>query len=279
VLGTTLWLVVAIGVLAAALMDGAAAFGRAGVQAAADHAVEAATHDAVADYQNVLQSAIAQSAAPLAPAAPFTGAPPSLAGYANALAALPNPLERTFVANEQSPSGPRFTLAYSVTPTTLTPPSCPQLGAPPSSGPDAIGWLQCSGFVQESRMSLHVVAQVLDASGAQTLARRDHYVTLRLFAEPPYSAVVGRTDGAAPGAANDDALAAAPHEGDAGGDTVSGASPSPAAASAAPAGGTLIHVRYECHDGAGQCANAAPPDPDADLRAGTRWTNGNKPAL
>ena len=258
-LGTTLWLVVAIGVLAAALMDGAAAFGRAGVQAAAGHAVEAAQHDAVADYQNALQSAIAQS------------------GYANALAAVPNPLART-IANDPSSSGPRFTLAYTVTPTTLTPPSCPQLG-PASSGPDAIGWLQCSGVVQESRMSLHVVVQVLDEAGTQTLARRDQYVTLRLFAEPPYSAVVGRSDGAAPDAATNDALAAPPHEGDAGGDTISGAPAPSAAPSAWPADGTLIHVRYECHDGAGHCANAAPPDPDGDLRSGTRWANGNRPSL
>ena len=56
-LGPTLWFVVAIGLLAVALLDGAAAFGRAGVHAAADHAVEAALHDAVADYQNRLQMA------------------------------------------------------------------------------------------------------------------------------------------------------------------------------------------------------------------------------
>ena len=35
-LGTTLWFVVVIGLLAAALLNGAAAFGRAGVQAAAN---------------------------------------------------------------------------------------------------------------------------------------------------------------------------------------------------------------------------------------------------
>jgi hypothetical protein len=36
-------------------------------------------------------------------------------------------------------------------------------------------------------------------------------------------------------------------------------------------------VQYECQDGAGQCANAAPPDPDAQLQPGTSWSDGNRP--
>ena len=259
-LGTTLWLVVVIGLATVALMDGAAAFGRAGVQAAADHAIDAAMHDAVADYQNRLQAAGEQAQTPAAP------------------------LERTFAANEGAPGTAGFTLAYSVTPTTVAAPACPQAGAP-STGPDTIAWLQCGGFVRESRMSLRVAVRVLDAGGRETLARREQYVTLRLFGEPPYSAVVGRKDASAGDPTGADALAPPAHEGDVGGDTVSGASPAPEAGaipagqSSWPAGGTLIHVRYECHDGAGRCANAAPPDPDAGLRSGTRWTDGNRPEL
>ena len=172
-----------------------------------------------------------------------------------------------------------------MTPTTLAPPACPQAGSTPSAGPDAIAWLQCGGFVRESRMSLRVVVRVLDSAGAATLARREQYVTLRLFGEPPYSAVVGREDASAADPAGTGALAAPPHEGDVGGDTVSGAAPppypgaTPAAQGQWPEGGTLIHVRYECRDGAGHCANAAPPDPDASLRPGARWANGNRPAL
>lgn len=257
-LGTTLWFVVALGLLAVTLTDGASAFGRAGVQAAADHALEAAVHDAVADYQNRLQSAAGS-------------APPAAA------------LERTLAASDGGSGG--FTIAYSVTPTTLAPPTCPQAGAAPSTGPDAIAWLQCGGFVRESRMSLRVVVRVLDAAGAQTLAQREHDVTLRLFGEPPYSAVVGGKDSSAGDPTGAGALVPPAHEGDVGGGTVSGASPPPGAGgapdgrSAWPAGGTLIHVRYECHDGAGSCANAAPPDPDASLRPGARWTNGNRPVL
>jgi hypothetical protein len=253
VLATTLWYVVALALLAGLGLETAAAFARAGVHAAADHALEPALHDAIADYQNRLSSAIATQSAPLAPPVPFTGAPPSLAGYASALATLPNPLQQTIAAD---PNGEPFTIAYVVTPTTLASPSCDP--AAPSSGSDAVGRLQCGGFVQESRVSLHVRVTVSDAAGTTALAQRDAYVTLRLFAVAPYSAIAGRKDGAA---ADPLESGTAAHEGDIGG------------ASAA----TVIHLRYACSDGAGTCANAAPPDPDAALQSGVPWTNGNAP--
>jgi hypothetical protein len=252
VLGTTLWMVVAIGLLAATMLDAAAAFGRASLHAAADHAVASALQDAVAEYQAGVQSAFAHGAQP------------------------PNALQRTVPSDPNgASSGTHFTVAYEVTPTTVAPPSCAGANDTPGA-PDAIGWLQCNGYVAESRTSLRITARVLDAGGA-TIAKRDQFVTLRLFGEPPYSAIVGRKDAAAGDPASADALGVPAHEGDVGGDTLSG-SPAPPAASPWPAGGTLIHVRYECHDGAGSCANAAPPDPDAALRAGARWSNGNRPS-
>ena len=239
-LGATLWFVMVIGLLAVALLDGAAAFGRAGVHAAADHAIEAALHDAVADYQNRLQAA---GEHPDTPAQSLT---------------------RTYAAPANGDPAERgFTLAYTVTPTTLTAPQCPQTATAPSTGPDTVAWLQCGGFVRESRMSLRVAVRVLDAAGVQTLAQREQLVTLRLFGEPPYSAVAGRSDASANDPAGAGGLAPPPHEGDVGG----------------AAAGTLIHVRYECHDGTGRCANAAPPDPDAGLRPRTQWSNGNRTAL
>jgi hypothetical protein len=266
VLGTTLWFVVALGLVAGVMMDAAASFARASVHAAAGRAVDAALHDAVADYQNAI--AVTMPHAPGSPASsePFT-APPPLERII--------PPDATGTANPTGTSdGPRFTLGYTVTPTTIVAPSCagPSTQTPP--GADAIGWLQCSAFVRESRMSLRVTVRVLDAAGTALLARREQDVTLRLFAEPPYSAVVGRKDASADGATAD-ALAAPAHEGDLGA-TIPGASPPPPG-STWPSGGTLIHVRYECRDGAGSCANAAPTDPDADLRANARWTNGNQP--
>ena len=248
-LGTTLWITVAIGLLAATMLDAAAAFGRASVHAAADHAVEAALQDAVADYQVAVQQAFAHGEQP------------------------PNVLQRTIPPDPSDPPGTQFSVGYDVTPTTLAPPSCSATSEPPDA-PDAIGWLQCNGYVAESRASLHVTARVFDAGGA-AVARRDQYVTLRLFGEPPYSAIVGRKDASAGDPAGGGALDPPAHEGDVGGDTLSG-TPGPPAASPWPAGGTLIHVRYECHDGAGSCGNAAPPDPDGALRAGARWSNGNR---
>jgi hypothetical protein len=284
VLGTTLWLVVAMGLLAAVLLDAAAAFGSAGVHAVADHAIEGAMHDAVADYQNRLQSALAHEA-PTNPNG--TGAYASGPSYAAAIGSLPNPLQRTYAAGASDAPGAngaysaspaaRFVLEYAVTPTTIGAPACSRFAPVEPNGPDAIGWLQCNGFIGESRMSLRVAVRVLDASGAAVLAQREQFVTLRLFGEPPYSAVAGRKDASAADPSSADALAVPAHEGDAGGGAVSGVPSSPLP-NPWPAGGTLIHVRYECVDGAGSCANASPPDPDGDLRAGTRWTNGNRPS-
>ncbi|HTW82950.1 MAG TPA: hypothetical protein VMD91_02645 [Candidatus Sulfotelmatobacter sp.] len=272
-LGVALWFAIALTLLAGVLLDGAAAFARASLHAAADHAIESALHDTLAGYQNALQTAIANASAPLSPAQPFTGAPPSLAGYASALASLPNPWQTT-VAPPAGSDVP-FTVSATVTPTTLAAPACGASAGSASSGPDAIAWLQCSGFVQESRLSVRVDVEVLDANGGAVFAEREEDVTLRLFAEPPYSAVVGHADGRADAPTDDDPVTPPVHEGDLGGDTVSGAplpSPSPW-----PAGGTLIHVRYQCVDGTGSCANATPPDPDAALQYDTHWQNGNAP--
>ena len=170
-LATTLWYVVALALLAALGVESAAAFARAGVQAAADHALEPVLHDALADYQNQLGTAIGGAAAALAPPAPFAGTPPSLA-YAAAVATLPNPLQRT-VPPDVGAGGPPLTSTYTVTPTTLAAPSCDPGAA--AEGADTIAWLQCGAFVQESRLSLHVQVVVSDAAGTTVLARRDAF--------------------------------------------------------------------------------------------------------
>ena len=233
-LGTTMWFALVIGLLATVVVETAASLGRAALHAAADHALEPALNDALADFQNAVQRSRATGIAP-------------------------GPLARTYASGpDVGEGGYRFTLTYEAVPTTIAAPSCgPPEGAAAPAGPDAVAWLQCSPIVRESRLSLHVTARVLDAAGADVLARREQYVTLRLFAEPPFSAVVGRADGSAGDPAGHATASLARHEGDATGD------------------GALIHVRYECRDGAGRCANAAPPDPDGALRAGAAWTNGN----
>jgi hypothetical protein len=269
-LGTTFAFVVVLALLAGVVLDGAAAFARAGIQAAADHVVDGVADDAVAAYQRQLATAIAADKADalLESGVLFTGTPAPVALLAAPSAA---PLAVDATPAPDPSAAPRFAVRYSVTPTTIAPPQC---AAGSSIGRDTIAWLQCDGFVQESRMSLHVVVQVFDPAGRELLVQRDENVTLRLFAAPPYSVVTGR---AASGAA--DPVGAyptgAPHEGDVGGDTVSGASPQPTQPSPYPSGGTLIHVQYACQPGSASCALADPPDPDLHLRRNAEWTNGN----
>ncbi|HTJ25550.1 MAG TPA: hypothetical protein VMA36_05225 [Candidatus Limnocylindria bacterium] len=270
-LGTTFVFVVVLALLAGVVLDGAAAFARAGIHAAADHVVDGAADDAVAAYQRQLASAIASDRADqlLESGGTFTGTPAPVAMLSSPSAPP--------IATEPTPppdpaAAPRFVVRYSVTPTTVAPPHCAPTDA--SSGHDTIGWLQCDGFVQESRMSLRVAVQVFDPAGSELIVQREENVALRLFAEPPYSAVTGRSESGA-----DDPIGAyptgAPHEGDVGGDTRSGGVQPPPAPSPYPSGGTLIHVQYACQPGTASCAQAAPPDPDLHLRANAGWTDGN----
>jgi hypothetical protein len=275
-LGTTFAFIVILALVAGVMLDGAAAFGRAGIQAAAEHVVDGVVDDAVASYQRQLATAITSDHAALAllTNGTFTGTPAPVTVLSQP-SAMPTQVATQPAPPADSSTVPRFAVRYSVTPTTVFAPNCSPPGAAPHQGADPIGWLQCDGYIQESRMSLHVTVDVLDPSGHELIVQRDHYVTLRLFAQPPYSAITGRTDGSAvdPIGASP---TAAPHEGDAAGDTISGASPHPEP-TPYPSGGTLIHVEYVCQPGSAPCALAAPPDPDQHLRSDARWTNGNAP--
>jgi hypothetical protein len=275
-LGTTFAFIVILALVAGVMLDGAAAFGRAGIQAAADHAVEGVVDDAVANYQRLLATAITSDHAELAllTNGTFTGTPAPVAILSQP-SAMPTQIATNPTPPPDSSTVPRFVVRYTVTPTTIAAPQCSPSGQAAQPGSDAIGWLQCDGYIQESRMSLRVTVDVLDPSGHELIVQREHYVTLRLFAQPPYSAVTGRTDGSAVDPIGN-APTGAPHEGDAAGDTISGASPRPEP-SPFPSGGTLIHVEYLCQPGSATCALAAPPDPDQHLRSDARWTNGNAP--
>lgn len=264
-LATTLWFVIAVGVLAAIVLDGAATFARAGVHAAAEHLAASAQHAAIAAYQQRLAaSADADPAAQALQApAPFSGAAPSIGALAQGVGTLTGTLP------DQGPSN-AFSVTYAVTPTTVAAPSCAP--GPSAGGTDTIAWLQCNGFVRESRMSLRVTIRVSDAAQRDLYVQRDVRVALRLFARYPYSAVVGAEDDAADGGG---AGSPGAHEGDLGGGTVSGVPP-PSPATGSPPGGTLVHVEYRCVPGpAYDCSGASPPDPDGDLRADAAWQDGN----
>jgi hypothetical protein len=151
-------------------------------------------------------------------------------------------------------------VAVDVRPTAQTIPSCGSGG----SGPDHALEMQCSPFVQESRLSLDVTTDAGPAGAAGAVSALAHgrfIVTLRLFAQPPYAIVSGAKDAAAAGDV---------HEGDdAGWGGALGAFASPAPDD------TTIHVVYACTPGTGSCATSNPPPADAPTT--TPWTNGNGP--
>jgi hypothetical protein len=254
VLAQTLFLVAMIAVIAISAVAGIAGYARAEAATVAKALVQPAIDAALARYETtIVAPAIAAayrpgdgSAAP-AVAAPLNGgAPWSVQRYVLAPDA-PSPLGAT----------------VSVTPTSTSVPACLPAGASVNAGPDVENNGQCSNFVQESRLSVTIDAEVGPVSGPTGVAPLAHGVatiTLRLFAQPPFVMVAGVADDPAPGD---------PHEGDAGGfgNALGAFGPSPAPDD------TTIHVVYACTPALGDCS-ASSPLPQ-DLPTTLPWTNGN----
>jgi hypothetical protein len=250
VLAQTLFLMAMLAILAASAVAGIAGAARAQTVAAAKALIVPGVETALGRYQRYVGATIAaQIVAP--PAGDLTAAP-----------ALVPALDAGTVWSEmrylESAAGSPLAIAVDVLPTAQTVPAC----AANDSGPDAAVELQCSAFVQESRLSLTLTSDVgpPDANGViSPLAHSRYTVTLRLFAQPPYAMVSGAADAALPGAY---------HEGD----TAGFGNALPAFGSPS-AGDTTIHVVYACVAGSGSCAvsNPAPQDAPTTLP----WTNGN----
>jgi hypothetical protein len=158
--------------------------------------------------------------------------------------------------------GSSLAAVTTVTPTATSAPACAPLGGAVNTGPDTQVNGQCSGFVQESRLSLTLETSVGPPTGAtsvQPLAHDVTYATLRLFAQPPYVMLAGLRDDADPGAG---------HEGDLGGFgfgvTLFGPTD--------PAD-TTLHVIYACQPALGDCSQSRPAP--ADQPTSLPWTNGN----
>jgi hypothetical protein len=250
-LAQTLVLIAMLAIFAASAVAGVAGTARAQSVAEAKALIVPGVETALGRYQRYVAAAISAQIA--AAPATLTAEPapiPALEAastwnaqqYLEAPAALSSPLR----------------IAANVTPTAQSVPLC----GGNDGGPDAAIDVQCSPFVQESRLSLTITSDAgpVDANGAVSpLAHGRYTVTLRLFAQPPYVMVSGVTDAANP---------AGYHEGDDAG--WSGALP--AFASPAP-DDTTIHVLYSCVTGTGSCAvsNPAPQDAPTTLP----WTNGN----
>ena len=249
-LAQTLFLVAVLALFATSAIAGVAGVARAQSANAARALIVPAIETAVGRYQREIAATIeAQSVRQSAPAL----APPGPIAALNGGIAWS---EKTYLESAGADSPLHATV--DVRPTAQTLPTC----ASASSGPDSALDLQCSPFVQESRLSLTLTSDAgpIDTNGTiSALAHARTIVTLRLFAQPPYSVLAGIKDAADP-----DGF----HEGDSGGyGNAIGAFATPAADD------TTIHVVYECIAGAGSCATSAPPP--ADAPASRQWTNGN----
>jgi hypothetical protein len=198
VLGQTLFLIAMLSIFAASAAAGIAGAARAQTAAAAKALIVPGVETALARYQRYVAATIGAQIA--AAPGPFTTEPAAIpALHAQMPWAPQHYLE--------SPGGTSpLRVAVDVAPTAQTVPSCGGNDA----GPDVAVNVQCSAFVQESRLSLALTSDAgpADASGAvSALAHGRYTVTLRLFAQPPYAVVTGVNDAADP---------AAYHEGDSG---------------------------------------------------------------
>jgi hypothetical protein len=250
VLAQTLFLIAMLALLAASAVAGIAGAARAQTVAAAKALIVPGVETALGRYQRYVAATI--GAQIVTPAGNLTTAP----GAVPALDAGAAWSEQQYL---EAPDGTApLRIAVDVQPTAQTVPSCTGLDA----GPDIAVDLQCSAFVQESRLSLTLTSDVgpVDANGVVSpLAHGRYTVTLRLFAQPPYAMVSGVNDAAAPEAF---------HEGDTGGY----GNALPAFGSPTP-DDTTIHVVYSCVAGTGSCATSNPAPQDAP--ASLPWTNGN----
>ena len=249
-LAQTLFLVAMLAIFAASAVAGIAGVARAQTVTAAKALIVPGVETALRRYQRYVAATI--GAQIVAPSGDLTAAPPALPAL-NAGTAW---TEQQYL---EAPAGSMpLRIAVDVRPTAQTVPACDGNGA----GPDSAVELQCSAFVQESRLSLTLTSDVgpVDASGVVSpLAHGRYTVTLRLFAQPPYAVVTGVNDAAGP---------AGYHEGD----TAGWGNALPAFASPAP-DDTTIHVVYACIAGSGSCATSNPAPQDAPPTL--PWTNGN----
>ncbi len=249
-LAQTAFLIAMLALLAASAVAGIAGAARAQTAAAAKALIVPGVETALGRYQRYVAATI--GAQIVTPSGALRLPPASVA----ALNAGTVWTEQHYL--EAPAAATPLRIAVDVLPTAQTVPAC----GGDDSGPDSAVELQCSPFVQESRLSLTLTSEVgpVDANGAVSpLAHGRYTVTLRLFAQPPYALVSGVHDAAEPGGF---------HEGDTGG--YGNALP---AFGSPSAGDTTIHVVYACVAGTGSCATSNPVPQDAPTTL--PWTNGN----
>jgi hypothetical protein len=162
--------------------------------------------------------------------------------------------------------------------TEATPPTCGN-PAPQAGLTDVATDAQCSPWVWETRMSGSVDVTVFSgppgAPGSALLAERTETLTFRLFADPPFVAVVGLKDGDARDPTSDDVNGVSPHEGDLGG-YASTTNPMVGSGVPPPASDTTIHIYYQCQNPVnGSSVCPGPPFPAGDSPKNLPWHHGN----
>lgn len=264
-LAQTMFLVSVIAVFAATALAGIAGYTRAQLITSASAQIEPAVEEALAAYQRDVIGVTVGNSVMNATSGPSGGAPAVITAL-NGGVALPGATYQTKAAN-----GALFDIEIDVTATTAATPVCNAGVAvvPINTGADQEHEAQCSMFVQETRAAVTMEVQIGTIDGQNVIspiAHRRESATLRLFAQPPYSAVVGRKGGA---------TTTQPHEGDSGGYAASASSfGSPVTSD------TTIHVIYKCNNATwdsqfapSDCSNSFPA-PQDNLQT-IPWSNGN----
>lgn len=249
-LAQTIFIIAMIAIFAASAIAGVAGVARSQTASAAKALIVPGVETALNRYERAIAATIVAQSEPSSDAA--LTAPADIAALNGA-----TPWNEASYL-EAPADGSALQIRVDVRPSMLSAPSCAGVGG----GPDSAIAVQCSPFVQESRLALDITSDAgpLDANGTiSPLAHGRYTVTLRLFAQPPYVSISGVKDATGP---NDY------HEGDTGGfGNAIGAFASPAPDD------TTIHVVYQCTDGTGSCAASDPPPQDAP--SSLRWSNGN----
>jgi hypothetical protein len=254
VLAQTLFLIAMIAIVATSTVAGIAGYARAESATAAQALLAPAMESALAHYEsNVLAPTIAAASQ----SGDGTTPPPANA----VLNGTQTWTAQQYVLAPNAPS--KLAVVVTITPTATSVPACQPAGAATNTGSDVERDGQCSAFVQESRLSITMIAEAgppMGATAVSAIASARDTVTLRLFAQPPYVMVAGVSDDPAPGD---------PHEGDVGGygNALGAFGPAPSS------GDTTIHVLFACEPAQGDCSASQPPP--ADIPTSLPWSNGN----
>jgi hypothetical protein len=277
-LGQAFIMLAIVTLLAGVAIDQVAALARASINAGAARVVDAAVDDAAASYEQQIAAAIASAAtnATPPPGSVATAPPGAIAALTNSVV-LPSPQPFDGVSG-------RYGIHAFVQTTTSSAPQCAGARGTGEASDVAVD-MQCSPWVQESRLSAQIVVQISPAGaapGAAVLLQRVENVTFRLFAAAPYVAIAGRQDAAAIASnAHDpsvvDVGSGAPHEYDTAG---RGGAPLAADASSRVVndgpGDTVVHVIYNCTNPSGGACPQMPAPPDlSGVQPSSPWKNGN----